>query len=166
MAATSYITAVQGIYAGLSAANFPGGVRTPGPFLDEAPLTGTGGAGTFIAPPYVLIFDGGGENRWTFNPPGQNAIVTGSFRLEAYALDLGDCDRIIAAILWNGQNPNNRAGLAFASLVLTAPEKGIAGSVIPTRNQRNYAGIQYQNQRVHVAKQWFNLQTAISGDGL
>jgi hypothetical protein len=165
---SSYITAVQGVYAGLTASFFPNSTRTPGPFLDEAPVTGA--TAERLSPPYVLIFDMGSDAQWTFTSatsgaPGQNGIVIGSFRLEAYDYSLGDCDTIIRTILWNGQRPNFRAGLAFATLNLTSPEKGIAGCVIPTRNQRNYAGFQLNNQRVHCTKQWFTIKTAVSGDG-
>lgn len=162
---SSHITNVQGIYAGLSAAAFPGGSRPPGPFLDEAPVTGSGGAGTRTEPPYVLIFDGSAKYNWLFHPPGQNGIINGAFRLEAYALDLGHCDQIIAAILFNGQVPNNRAGLAFANLDLITPYKGMDACVIPTQVVRNYTGVQYNNERVHVTKQWFDIKFAISGDG-
>lgn len=168
---SSYITAVQGTYAGLSAANFPGGELPPGPYLDEAPTMGGPNARDRISPPYVLLIDGGGDPKWTFGTangqsPGQNAITHGSFTLEAYAFELGDADQIMAAILWNGQVPNNRAGLAFTTFQLISPEKGIAGYPIPERAIRKQAGFQYNNQLVHLVRQNFILKTAISGDGL
>lgn len=162
----SYIRAAQAVYDGLTAANFPGGSLPPGPYLDEAPVTGSGG--DRLPPPYVVIRDLGSEAQWTFTSrspagPGQNALVVGGFVLEAYALTLGDCDSIMAAVLWNGQAPNSRAGLAFAALSLTAPLRGL--SVVPTKDQRAYAGYDRAGARVHVAKQWFKVTTSISGDG-
>lgn len=166
---SSYITAIQAIYDGLTAANFPGGVLTPGPFLDEAPQTSSSGGRQ--SPPYVVMEDTGSTEEWTFGKGdtpdvGQNAIVKSSFSFEAFAFSLGDCDNIIKAILWNGSNPNARAGVAFATLSLVSPQKGVAAAVWPKRVKRGYAGFQYNNQRVHSTKQWFDVLTAISGDGL
>lgn len=167
---SSHITAVQGVYDGLTGSNFPGGARWKGPFLDEAPATA---ADQQLRPPYVVMRDLGADANWTFTgdagkgTPGQNALVVGEFVIETYALSLGDCDAAMAAILWNGQVPNNRAGLAMASFTLAAPLKGIAGAVVPTKCQRSYAGKPGQTgARVHVTKQWFKVKTAISGDGL
>lgn len=170
---SSYITAVQGIYAGLNPVIFPGGVL-PYIALDEIETTGADAGRQ--SPPYVLMFDDGSTYRWTLSSrptaptppdtPGNNATIKGGFRLEAYAFDLGDADTIIAAILWNGQAPNKRAGVGFATLSLILPQKGVAACVVPTRTHRGYEGLQYNNQRVHVSKQWFDITTAISGDGL
>jgi hypothetical protein len=166
---SSYITAAQAVYDGLTAANFPGATRPPGPYMDAAPVTD--GTGLQVRPPYVVMRDLGSAAKWTFSgnagkaTPGQNAIVDGEFVVEAYAVSLGDCDRIIAAILWNGAVPNNRAGLAFATFTLDTPLKGIAGYPVPTRNQRGFAGVDKTGAWVHVTKQWFAVKTAISGDG-
>lgn len=168
---TSYITAIQGIYNEvLTPALFPGGTR-PTLALDEASIVGPDGARQ--SPPYVIMVDEGSTPRWTFkahpqgaDPRGHNATAQAVVRLEAYAYDLGDCDRIIDVILWNGQAPKARAGLAFASLSLIAPQKGVAEFVIPGRSQSQYSGLQQNNQRVHVRRQWFQISTAISGDGL
>jgi hypothetical protein len=166
---SSYITAVQGVYDGLTGSNFPGGSRWSGPYLDEAPATASAAQ---LRPPYVVLRDLGADAKWTFTgdagkaTPGQNALVIGQFVVEAYALSLGDCDTAMAAILWNGQVPNNRAGLAFASFTLATPLKGIAGAVVPTKAQRSYAGqADRTGVRVHITKQWFTVKTAISGDG-
>jgi hypothetical protein len=167
---SSHITAVQGVYAGLTAAAFPGAARPAGPFLDEAPTTD--GSGVRLPPPYVVLRDEGATPAWTFTGnagvavPGQNALVTGTFCLEAYALSLGDCDAIVKVVLWNGSAPNLRAGLAFASFTLDTPLRGLAGAVVPTKTQRGYAGYSHTGLRVHVTKQWFKVQYAIAGDGL
>lgn len=166
---SSHITATDALFVGLAAGLFPGGVKPQGLFFDEAPTMA--GSATRISPPYVLLFDDGVEPRWTFKgedaeSKGQNALVEGSFRLEAYDYKLGDTDRVIAAILWGGEVPNKRAGLAFASFSLLAPQKGMAGSVIPGRARRRYAGFQYNNKRVHCTDQSFRVKYTISGDGL
>jgi hypothetical protein len=166
---SSYITAAQAKYAGLTPASFPGGAIPPGLFLDEAPVMAN--STDRIDPPYVLIFDEGDDPQWTFTgdagkgTPGQNALVVGSFRIEAYSVDLGVADGIIDAVLWNGQVPNNRAGLAFTTFSLVSPQKGMAGSPMPKKSQRNYAGFMRNNKRVYVSKQWFKLMSQISGDG-
>jgi len=165
---SSWLTAVQAKYASLTAANFPGGAVPPGPFLDKAPTMKN--ATTRISPPYVLIFDLGGDQKWTFtsdqaNVPGQNGIENGGFRIECYAFGQGDADRILAAILWNGQIPDRRAGIGFMNLDLVSPQKGIDACVIPTKNQRGDAGFQYNNELVYVARQWFTTKIAISGAG-
>jgi hypothetical protein len=166
---SSYITAVQGVYDGLTAALFPGAARPAGPFLGEAPQTTAAGARQGL--PYVVLVDEGSAPKWTFTgnaglaTPGQNAVVVGTFRIEAYALSLGDCDSIVKVVLWNGSVPNSRAGLAFASFTLDTPQKGVAGAVVPTRTQRDYAGRDLNGAPVHVTKQWFTVTTAISGDG-
>ena len=170
MPSTGYITAVQAAYDALTGSNFPGGSRWPGPYLDEAPTTD--GAGSQVRPPYVVLRDLGATPEWTFTAnagsgtPGQHALVVAEFVIEAHALTLGDCDTAMAAILWNGAVPNNRAGVAFATFTLTTPLKGVSGPV-PGKSQRGYAGkTDRTGARVHYAKQWFKVKTAISGDGL
>lgn len=171
---SSYITAVQGVYNGLSQLAFPSGFTLSQQplWLDEPPTVGPTGGTQRLPPPYVVIRDLSSTARWTFVGPatpaaatGQNAIETGEFVLEAYDTNLGVADAIMWAIMWNGQVPNARAGLAFATLSILPPQGGIEGYPMPTRDQRNYSGFQYNNARVHVSKQWFKVMTKISGDG-
>lgn len=169
MAYKSYITAVQAVYASLADSSFPGNTKPP-LFFDEAPTTSA--TGQRQSPPYVILSDEGGTNKWTFSSSGdtpaqgQNAIEIGAFRLEVYAFTLGEADGILDAILWNNQIPNKRAGIAFCTLSLVLPQVGMAGAVIPTRDQRSYSGLQYNNQRVHCATQWFKTQIEIRGTGV
>lgn len=171
---SSYITAVQAVYNALTPASFPSGFTLSQQplWLDEPPTVGPTGGTERLPPPYVVIRDLSSTAEWTFGGrgspgkfAGQNAIERGEFVLEAYATDLGVADAIIWAILWNGQIPDARAGLAFATLSLTAPQGGMAGFPMPTRDQRSYSGFKYNNDRVHVSKQWFKVMTRISGDG-
>lgn len=165
MAAGSIIAGSIDLYNTLTASNFPGSTRPP-IWLDEAPQqTGTG---TQQRLPYVIIEDHGGNPKWTFTSSvattyGQNAIVYDEFSITAYAASLGDCDTIMAAILWNGSTPNARAGLAFAVLSLSSPLRGM--TVIPGQTQANYAGLNYQGQRAYKIRQDFRAEASLSGTG-
>lgn len=160
MVADSVIKAVENLIAGLNPVNFPGGVLPP-VFFDEAPQEGATGAQQ--RPPYVIISDKGSTSQWDMET---NAIdIPSSFSLEVYAVSLGDCDLIMKAIMWNGANPNQRLGLAFATLDLNPPLYAMPGGVIPTTDQHNYAGLNYQAKRVHKYVQNFQVQSYLRGTG-
>lgn len=165
MASGSIISAVEAFIPTLTAANFPNSIIPP-IWLDEAPQEGP--TGSQLRAPYLIIKDDGGKPKWTFGTnggtPGQNAISEGRFTLEAYYLSLADCDQAMNAILWNGATPNDRLGLAFATLALESPYKCLA--IKPELDQRRYSGFQDLNgKRVHMARQDFSTQVAIGGSG-
>lgn len=166
MAANSTIKAIIDLYNTLDPSSFPNGVRPP-LFFDEVPSAADGA--TPVQLPYIVFHDNGQMPSWTFKSrpsptSGQNGILNGDVTLEIYALDLGDCDDILTGLLWNGQVPNNRAGLGFGTLVLNSPQKSM--SVVPGRVSREFAGFYVENSRAHKITQTLKTQVAISGDGL
>ena len=92
------------------------------------------------------------------------AIFDGGFLFESYALELGDCDAINFAILFNGQEPSFKAGLALAQLLLDSPYYAVPTDLVPTRCIRNYAGFSYDNNRCHVVRQWFTRRVYLDED--
>ena len=164
MASGTVIAAVIAKYGTLSAANFPDASR-PSIWLDEAPQQD--GAGAQLKTPYTIIRDESNDPEWTFGTngtPGQNALLDEGFRLEVYYTSLANCNAAMAAILWNGAIPNARAGLAFATLTLDSPLKGL--SVVPTKSRSEYAGfLDYQGKRVYKVWQQFKAPTALAGEG-
>lgn len=157
MAADSYIKAVEDLIAGLTPTLFPGNVVPP-IWFDEAPQQT--GAGAQQHTPYIILRDGGGTAQWD---EAVNAYTPSTFTLEVYDRSLGVCDSIMKAILWNGQNPNLKLGLAFATLSLNAPLYSIV--VMPTTDQHSYAGVDYQGQRVHKYAQSFDVTVGLRGTG-
>lgn len=160
MAADSVLKAVENLIAGLTAASFPSSTIPP-VWFDEAPQQGT--TGTQQHPPYIILEDGGGEPGWDYET---NAVSRGKFTLTVYDRSLGTCDSIMKAVLWNGQNPNLRQGLAFATLDVNPPLYAMAGAVTPTRDQHSYAGyLDYEGKRVHRYSQDFEYEVMIRGTG-
>lgn len=151
----SPISAVLSLYDSLTAANFPSGSR-PSIYLDEAPLYD--GGQTRV--PFVILRDDGQTPTWSFEADG---VYAGGFTLSVYYRTLADCDTALNAILWNGSNPNVKAGLAFATLTITAPT--YHQRVMPGKIQRAFAGLDYQGQRVHRATCEFDLMYTIRGTG-
>ena len=159
----SIIGAVVAKYGTLTAANFPNATRPP-IWLDEAPQEGPTAAQQRL--PYVIIKDGGGTDQWDMEV---NAVTPGTISLEIYYADgsdpLGDCDAALKAILWNGLNPNQVAGIAFMTPDLAAPQYGMARSVMPTRSKREYAGVNLEDKRVYKVTQEFDVISNTRGTG-
>lgn len=158
MPADSYIKAVENLIAGLTAGNFPGSA-VPAVYFDEAPQANPAGTAQQRAP-YIVLEDDGSTYRWDFE---DNAIAEGGFTLKCYARTLADADAMLKAVMFNGQNPNQRAGLAMATLSFNAPLYPMA--VRPTKGRRGYAGPDYQGHRVHVAEQAFECVVELRGTG-
>lgn len=159
MAADSAIKAIINKYLTLDATAFPGGVRPPGLYLDEAPQSFQT-PGVSSTPPYVIIVDGG-EEPFTDGSNEPWAIGTvktalqGSFTLRIYYKDLGQADACLKAILFNGQDPELKAGLAFCTLDVNLPLVSMPYNCIPRRSFRKYAGFAIDNERVHMVVQEF-----------
>lgn len=165
----SVIANVIAKYGTLTASNFPDSSR-PDIWLDEAPQEDGSGAQEKV--PYAIIEDHGGDPKWTFpggTQNGQNAIVTGGFTISVWYPStelrdgLGDADQAIAAILWNGAVPAANSGIAFMTLDLASPLKGM--SVVPSKDQRKYAGFSFQGKPVYTVRQEFKTQVALGAAG-
>lgn len=157
MPAGSVIAAVIDLYGTLDAANFPNGIRPP-IWLDQAPQEAVDGSQS--RPPYVIVRDGGGTEQWD---TGTNSVAFESFTIEVYYNLLSDCDAGLTAILFNGAPPVQHAGLAFASLSLASPNQNLSRTVRPKRSQRSYAGLDFQQQRVHKVAQDFSALAGVVG---
>lgn len=159
MPADSAIKAIQNKYLTLDPAAFPGGVRPPGPFLDEAPQSFQT-PGVTSEPPYVILVDGG-ESPTTdgSSEPWATGLVKtaleGTFTLKVYYKDLGQADACMKAILFNGQAPELKQGLAFCTLDVNPPLVSMPYNCIPGRSFRKYAGFAINNERVHMVVQEF-----------
>lgn len=158
MPADSAIAAIMAFYDTLLASSFPNNSR-PNIWLDEAPQAL--GSTSISEPPYVIIEDGGEQ-------PYTDSIVSepwaigqakttwlGSFTLRAYYTNLGLADAAMKAILWNGEDPQNKAGLAFCTLSLNLPLESYPYTCVPGRNFRRSAGFMPDNQQVFLVQQEF-----------
>lgn len=160
MSAPNAIRAIIDIYTDtLGAAAFPGGVKPPGLFLDEAPKT-KDTPPVLMRPPYVIIIDGGeapiaDDTREPWAIGGSSTAWEGPFILRAYYISLGDAAHCMNAILWNGQAPANKAGLAFCTLDMESPLQSFPFNCIPGRRHSKYAGFDINNERVHMVQQEF-----------
>jgi hypothetical protein len=126
--ASSVIAAVLDKVAGLT---MPTGVLF---FFDEAPLkSGPTGSAVAVVPPYVVLQDDGTDvTEHLDGAPGRPWEVT-AFRLEVYATSLAQADQIAAAVRYNGQPIDARAGLDGGTLTLTGQD---LKSVLRGREQR------------------------------
>lgn len=155
--ADSAIHAIRLFYLTLDPAAFPTGTIPPH-HLDEVPKSK--GSGQPSAPPYVVIKDGG-ETPMADNHREGWAIATaktaweGPFSMFAYATDLGVADQMMKAILWNGQSPELKQGLAFCTLNMNPPLVSFPFNCIPGRNRRGNAGFAIEGQIVYVVQQDF-----------
>jgi len=161
----SAIKAVENLYATLNPTAFPavcGGVLPP-IYLDEAPVT-TQGSLTSVQQrvPYVILKDMGEEpvpgsygGMLAWDRVNAKYAADGGFLIECYAQLLGDADAINFAILFNGQDPSMKAGLALAKLLLDSPYYAVPDDLVPMRCVRSYAGFNYNNQRCHVTRQFY-----------
>lgn len=148
MAAKSAIVAVENFYATLDPANFPDGILPP-IFLDDVPeetSPGTGESGE-IRPPYVVLKDGGEDPTW-FSGTAKG-VFHSTMTMEVWYQKLSDADDAWYAILWNGQTPVSKLGLAFAELDWSPPYTSGPVAIFPDTVFRRYGGIDKDNQRTH-----------------
>lgn len=146
--ATTVVSAVFDKYNALTATLFGGTVRPPLQ-LDEQPATGTTGAQRRV--PYVVLKDNG------FVPEFQSdgrAIEKGVLVFELYAevLDTDTSgvvtvDKMALAIKYAGGAPSARLGFDWGTLTITGYTYPI--SLRRTREQRGYAGFNFNGQPVH-----------------
>lgn len=142
---SSVVSAVQAVYATIPAAAF-GGTRPP-LYLGESPQTTAAGAQQ--RPPYGVLYDDGQQPTFDSSFGG---VEAGAIRLEFFAIKLDavgevTLDSIARGAKYANRPPSDRAGLDWCRLPLS-------GSLYPvslkrTREQRSYAGFDYQGQRVH-----------------
>lgn len=162
MSYPTVIAGVMGKYGTLLAANFPSSSRPP-IYLGEA--TQQTAAQAQLRPPYVIIRDAGGKDAWDFE---SNCMTSGGFSLEVYYSSddaVADCGTAMNAILYNGSNPNQDAGIAFMTLDLTPPLYATARGVTPTTDQYEYVGLDYQGKRTYRYTQDFEAVVETRGTG-
>lgn len=146
--ATNAVKAAIDLYNSLDATLFGGATRPPIQ-LDEQPVTGTTGAQRRV--PYAVLKDNG------FVPEFQSdasAVEKGTIVVELYAelLDTDasgvvTVDKMAAAVKYGGAAPGAKLGFDWGTLTLTGYVRPV--SLRRTREQRNYAGFNFNGQPVH-----------------
>jgi len=144
--ATSLVSAVIDLYNSIPAGTFGGATRPP-IFMGKAAQTTA--AAVQQRPPYVVLYD---ESQRPEFDSSFGGIERGELRLEVFAVPLGaasgiSVDSIVAAVKWGGSNPAAKAGLDFGAFVLSGYNYKI--QIQRTREQRSYAGFDFEGQRVH-----------------
>lgn len=148
MGAKSAIVAVENFYNTLDPTNFPNGTLPP-IFLDDAPeetTPSTTEAGE-VRTPYVILKDGGEDPEW-FSGTAKG-VFHSTMTMEIWYDRLSDADDAWYAILWNGQPPISKLGLAFAELVWDSPYVSGPVAIFPDMVFRRYGGMNKDNQRTH-----------------
>jgi hypothetical protein len=135
----SVLAAVINKYEALNDALFPGG--KPPLYVGEAPIAS---AGTPVRPPYVVLIDDGQQPEPLTDA---SAIEVCRIRAEVYATALSTVDQIVMAIRHGGSSPAARQGIDHGALDLAAPYRWL--DTIRRSERREYAGWDYQAQRVH-----------------
>lgn len=157
--ATSAVSALFDLYNSIPVAAFGGSVRPP---LRLGSMSQASVTGAQQRPPYVVLKDQGFRPEFNSSSGG---IENGQLVFEVFAGPIGaavgmSLDSIVLGLKYAGAAPDAKEGFDWGALTITGFLYGIA--LRRTREQREYAGFDFEGQPVHKCTLTYDCTTGLN----